>query len=185
MCENEMSGVCPPPVMAGTDAWPLNVSGLQDDMSTVGMSVVLCGAGPLGRAVSRLLGDLPCTVFWLDTRPAIFPVEVAGNIHPLVGGIEQMNALPADSCWLVMTDDDQLDFDWIEQILLRGDARFIGLLGCSGKLAGFNLRLINRVPLGSIASVCCPLGIEGINSRQPAVMAIAIVAHLMQQLKSD
>ncbi|WP_242673624.1 XdhC family protein [Aquitalea sp. USM4] len=149
------------------------------------MQVVLCGAGPVGRAVIRLLGELPCTVFWLDRRPSIFPEELAGNIHPVAGGVEQMCNLPANACWLVMTDDDLLDFDWVEQILLRGDARFIGLLGCRGKLASFNLRLISRVPLGSIASVHCPLGIEGINSRQPAIMAISIVAQLMQQLKPD
>jgi xanthine dehydrogenase accessory factor len=76
------------------------------------------------------------------------------------------------------------DFDWIEQILLRGDARFIGLLGCRGKLASFNLRLINRVPLG-VLPVFTALGDRGINSRQPAVMAIAIVAQLLQQLKPD
>lgn len=154
-------------------------------MANAAMRVVLCGAGPAGRAVIRLLGELPCTVFWLDRRPANFPAELAGNIHPVAGGIEQICNLPADACWLVMTGDDLLDFDWIEQILLRGDARFIGLLGCRGKLASLNLRLISRVPLGSIASIHCPLGIEGINSRQPAVMAISIVAQLMQQLKPD
>ncbi|NWK78566.1 XdhC family protein [Aquitalea sp. LB_tupeE] len=149
------------------------------------MQVVLCGAGLVGRAVIRLLGELPCSVFWLDRPLANFPEELASNIHPVSGGVEQMCNLPANACWLVMTDDDLLDFDWVEQILLRGDARFIGLLGCRGKLASFNVRLINRVPLGSIASVHCPLGIEGISSRQPAVMAISIVAQLMQQLKPD
>jgi xanthine dehydrogenase accessory factor len=69
--------------------------------------------------VIRLLGELPCTVFWLDRRPAIFPEELAGNIHPVSGGVEQMCTLPANACWLVMNSDDLLDFDWIEQILLR------------------------------------------------------------------
>ena len=178
-----MSDVCHFPGVTGTAAWQQNTSGLQDEMPGAALPVVLCGAGPVGRAVSRLLGELPCTVFWLDHRPAIFPAELAGNIHAVAGSVELMGDLPAGACWLVMTDDDQLDFDWIEQILLRGDARFIGLLGCRGKLASFNLRLISRVPLGSIASVHCPLGIEGINSRQPAVMAVAIVAQLLQQLK--
>jgi xanthine/CO dehydrogenase XdhC/CoxF family maturation factor len=86
---------------------------------------------------------------------------LAGNIHPVSGGVEQMCNLPANACWLVMNDDDLLDFDWIEQILLRGDARFIGLLGCRGKLASFNLRLINRVPLGVLPVFTALWGSEG------------------------
>ena len=185
MCEADTSPLYHVAECSGADVFRRNASGLQSDMTAAAMYVVLCGAGPVGRAVSRLLGELPCTVSWLDSRPAIFPSEVAGNIRPMEGGVEQLNNLPADACWLVMTHDDQLDFNWIEQILLRNDARFIGLLGDRSKLAGFNLRLLSRVPLGRIASVHCPMGIEGINSQQPAVMAIAIVAQLLQQLKPD
>jgi xanthine dehydrogenase accessory factor len=99
-----------------------------------------------GRAVSRLLGELPCTVFWLDSRPAFFLPSC--RQYSAMSALSSRWHLPANACWLVMTDSDQLDFDWIEQILLRGDARFIGLLGCRSKLASFNLRLISRVPLG-------------------------------------
>jgi xanthine dehydrogenase accessory factor len=153
----------------------------QDDLPVPAMRVVLCGAGHIGRAVSRLLGDLPYTVFWLDSRPEFLPVKLPANTTAIVGAAEQMDCLPADACWLVMTHSDQLDFDWIEQILLRNDARFIGLLGCRSKLASFNLRLINRVPLGRIASIHCPLGAEGMQSRQAAAIAITVVAELLQQ----
>jgi hypothetical protein len=33
---------------------------------------------------------------------------MAGNIHPVSGGVEQMCNLPANACWLVMNDDDLL-----------------------------------------------------------------------------
>ncbi|WP_287881352.1 xanthine dehydrogenase accessory protein XdhC [Aquitalea sp.] len=154
----------------------------QDDLPVPAMRVVLCGAGHIGRAVSRLLGDLPYTVFWLDSRPEFLPAELPANTTGIVGAVEKMDSLPADACWLVMTHSDQLDFDWIEQILLRNDARFIGLLGCRSKLASFNLRLINRVPLGRIASIHC-LGTEGMQSRPAAAIAIAVVAELLQQLQ--
>ncbi|MBV8680426.1 MAG: xanthine dehydrogenase accessory protein XdhC [Aquitalea sp.] len=157
---------------------------VQDDLPAPAMRVVLCGAGHVGRAVSRLLGSLPCRVFWLDNRPGLLPTTVPSNTTVILGGTEQMVLLPADACWLVMTHSDQQDFDWVEQILLRNDARYIGLLGCHSKLASFNLRLINRVPLGSIARLRCPPGVAGIDSKQPAAIAIAVVAELLQQTKS-
>lgn len=159
----------------------LGQSLLQDDLSAPALRVVLCGAGHVGRAVSRLLGDLPCTVFWLDSRPALLPAELPVNTTAIVGAEEQMASLPENACWLVMTHSDQQDFDWVKQILLRNDACSIGLLGGHSKLASFNLRLISHVPLGSIARLHCLPGMAGCDCRQPAAIAIAVVAELLQQ----
>lgn len=153
---------------------------LQDDLAAPELSVVLCGAGHVGRAVSRLLSELPVRLIWLDNRPEVFPVACPEHITTLQGGVELISAMPADACWLVMTDSDLLDFCWVEQILQRGDARYVGLLGSHSKLASFNLRLMGSLPLGQIASIRCPVGIAGIDSRQPAAVAIAVVAELLQ-----
>jgi xanthine dehydrogenase accessory factor len=160
--------------------WLAEQTLLQDDLAAPELTVVLCGAGHVGRAVSRLLGELPVRLLWLDSRPAMFPADCPGHITTLQGGVELISRLPADACWLVMTHSDLLDFCWIEQILQRGDARFVGLLGSHSKLASFNLRLMGSLPLGQIASIRCPVGIGGIDSRQPAAVAIAVVAELLQ-----
>ena len=157
----------------------------QDDLSSSPMQVVLCGASDVGRAVCRLLADLPCRVFWLDSRPAFFPARLPPNTTAIVGSVEQMAHLPADACWLVMTHSDEQDYDWIEHILLRNDARYIGLLCCHSKLADFNLRLINCVPLGRIAAIRCLLASPGVQNRQPAAIAITVVAELLQLLKPE
>lgn len=169
---------------AGAGVRLLGPSVVQDDLPALAMRVVLCGAGHIGRAVSRLLKDLPCTVFWLDSRPAFFPAALPVNTTAIVGTIEQMAHLPADACWLVMTHSDQQDFDWVKHILLRNDACSIGLLGGQSKLASFNLRLINHLPLGSIARLHCLPGAAGGDSRQPAAIAIAVVAELLRQCRS-
>jgi xanthine dehydrogenase accessory factor len=42
-------------------------------------SVVLFGAGHVGRALVALLGGLPCRVTWVDEREAAFPADVPSN----------------------------------------------------------------------------------------------------------
>ncbi|WP_059285771.1 xanthine dehydrogenase accessory protein XdhC [Aquitalea magnusonii] len=160
--------------------WLAEPTVLQDDLAAPELTVVLCGAGHVGRAVSRLLGELPVRLIWLDNRPAMFPLACPEHVTTLLGGVELNRQLPADACWLVMTHSDLLDYCWIEQILQRADARFVGLLGSHSKLASFNLRLMGSLPLGRIASIRCPVGIAGIDSRQPAAVAIAVVAELLQ-----
>ncbi len=160
--------------------WLPEQSVLQDDLAAPQLTVVLCGAGHVGRAVGRLLGELPVRLIWLDNRPEVFPVACPEHITTLQGGVELISHMPANACWLVMTDSDLLDFCWVEQILQRADARYVGLHGSHSKLASFNLRLMGSLSLGQIASIRCPVGIAGIDSRQPAVVAIAVVAELLQ-----
>jgi xanthine dehydrogenase accessory factor len=106
------------------------------------LTVALFGAGHVGRAVAKLLGDLPCRLLWFDAQPDIFPESVAANTRLRHGSdATDIAGLPAGAALLIMTDDDGMDFRLTEAALRRDDLGFIGTIGSDTKRARFHSRL--------------------------------------------
>ncbi|KZE33202.1 xanthine dehydrogenase accessory protein XdhC [Crenobacter luteus] len=146
------------------------------------MQVVLFGAGHVGRALASLLGTLPCRVTWLDARDDMFPDAVADNIVTEVGDDGDVARQPAGAYWLILTHNHALDFDIVEKVLKRGDAAYVGLIGSKSKRANFTRRLEARgVGRERVAAeLTCPIGIPGIAGKEPPVIAVSVVAELLQ-----
>ena len=88
--------------------------------------------------------------------------------------------------YLIMTHSHALDFDIVEAILARGDARFIGLIGSATKRAQFEARLRDRgFSEQAILSVTCPIGVTGVTSKHPGAIATSVVAQLLQQTSRE
>ena len=148
----------------------------------------LYGAGHVGRAVARLLADLPVTVQWLDERQEEFPLSLGAgwppHIQVLAGeGIEdEVKRAPAGAFYLVMTHRHDLDLRITEAILRRNDFAFFGLIGSKTKKQRFIHRLEERgVPQAAIDRMVCPIGLPGITGKEPEVIAVAVVAQLLRQ----
>ena len=95
-------------------------------------------------------------------------------------------ALP-NSFFIVMTHDHGLDFQLCQAILKRQvkqqDIRYFGMIGSTTKRANFERRLLARgVSPETLTSLICPMGITGIHSKEPNLIAIAITAQLLQYL---
>jgi xanthine dehydrogenase accessory factor len=145
--------------------------------------VALFGAGHVGRALVRLLGDLPLRVSWIDSRPDAFPAGVAANVTPSLvpHPAGRVASLPADAIVLVMTHDHQLDFAIVEAALSRGDFAAVGLIGSETKRARFVRRLAaNNLGAEAIARLVCPIGLPGIGGKLPAEIAIAVAGQILQ-----
>jgi xanthine dehydrogenase accessory factor len=147
----------------------------------------LYGAGHVGRAIARLLADLPVQVDWLDERQKEFPLSLGAgwppHIRPLAGeGIEdEVKQAPAGACYLVMTHRHDLDLRITEAVLRRGDFRWFGLIGSRTKKQRFVHRLLERgVSSAAIDRMVCPVGVPGIGGKEPEVIAVAVVAQLLQ-----
>jgi xanthine dehydrogenase accessory factor len=143
----------------------------------------LYGAGHVGRAVARLLGELPCAVQWIDEREAEFPLEPSPP-HLLRRCVEPVEAVVATAApgafYLVMTHSHALDFDLVNAVLARGDAGWLGLIGSAAKRASFAQRLRQRGHGdAALARLRCPVGIAGITGKEPEVIAVAVVAELL------
>ena len=85
---------------------------------------------------------------------------------------------PAGVAALILTHDHQLDYR-LTAAALSGPARFVGLIGSATKRA----RFLSRLAADGVdaARLTCPIGIHGIDGKQPAVIAIAAIAQILQR----
>ncbi|MCB8879131.1 xanthine dehydrogenase accessory protein XdhC [Acidisoma cellulosilytica] len=147
-------------------------------------TVAIFGAGHVGRAVAKLLGDLPCRLLWFDSRADVLQtMPVPGNTRARTTAMaSDIAALPAGTAVLIMTHDHGLDFDLTEAALRRPDLSFIGTIGSETKRARFVSRLrkagLDEATLGLL---CCPVGLPDVGSKLPAEIAISVVAQLLQR----
>ena len=80
-----------------------------------------------------------------------------------------------------MTHDHSLDQRLCELILVRDDFAYFGLIGSLSKRRNFATRLLRRgIDAQKFARMTCPIGIDGINSKQPAQIAISVAAEILQ-----
>ncbi|URI08214.1 xanthine dehydrogenase accessory protein XdhC [Aquincola tertiaricarbonis] len=148
----------------------------------------LYGAGHVGQAIVRLLATLDCRVDWIDEREEQFPSAEVFTPAPdhiravAVDAVEGEVALaPPGAFYLVLTHSHDLDLRLTEAILKRGDFGFFGLIGSATKRARFTHRLEAKgVAPETLARMHCPIGIEGINGKEPELIAVAVVAQLLQ-----
>ncbi|MCB1806476.1 MAG: XdhC family protein, partial [Candidatus Competibacteraceae bacterium] len=88
---------------------------------------------------------------------------------------------PAGSYVLVMTHSHPLDQAICERFLRRGGYRYLGLIGSASKKRKFEQRLRRAgISAEQWATLTCPIGIAGIDGKQPAEIAIAVAAQLLQ-----
>jgi xanthine dehydrogenase accessory factor len=149
--------------------------------------VALFGGGHVGQAIVRACAPLPFQLTWIDSRDGIFPPEVPDNVvcehsEPVHGAVR---ALAPASFVLIMSFSHAEDLDVLAACLQRrrerGDLPFLGLIGSRTKWATFRHRLEARgFTADELDAVHCPIGVPGITGKQPAVIAIAAVAQLLQ-----
>jgi xanthine dehydrogenase accessory factor len=148
-------------------------------------SLQLYGAGHVGRAIVKLLEGLPCNVQWIDERDSEFP-EAANAPHIARVCVEPVEAevdvAPPGAFYLVLTHSHDLDLRITEAILQRGDFGYLGLIGSKTKRARFRHRFEQRgIGIDTLDRMTCPIGVPGIDGKAPEMIAIAVVAQLLQR----
>ena len=144
--------------------------------------VLLIGAGHVGKALAEVLGTLPFAVTWADNRPEQYPEAIAANITvrctPYLDQV--IDDAPPDTIYLVMTYSHDMDYALSARALQRGDFRYLGLIGSKTKRARFEKTMRELdIDQARIDQVVCPIGLPDINSKQPAVIAIATAAQIL------
>lgn len=162
----------------GTHAWPAPAPLF---------TLQLYGAGHVGRAIVQLLRGINCQVQWIDERDAEFP---ASALPPHIRRVcvdtvqAEVDAAPPGAFYLVLTHSHDLDLAICRAVLQRGDFGWFGLIGSRTKRARFEHRLAAQgVAANLLARMACPIGVAGIAGKEPEVIAIAVVAQLLQQVK--
>ena len=87
---------------------------------------------------------------------------------------------PAGSYFLVMTHNHALDLALCERIMRRTDFAYFGLIGSKTKRARFIHRFetLGLAP-EAIARLTCPIGVPGVEGKEPEVIAASVVAQLL------
>ena len=156
---------------------------LFEPVAPVRFRVAVFGAGPIGRALIRLLGDLPCAVEWFDADAGAFPSMFPDNVrlHPLDRPMHAVDALAAGTHLAIMTHDHPLDFVLTELALQRPDLGLVLLAGSRGKRATFDARL-EDAGLTDLAAerLLCPVG--SALGRLPAEIAVVFAARLLEHV---
>ena len=149
-----------------------------------GLPVVwLFGAGHVGRQLARILVELPLRLTWIDPREQQFPAQFEGaQLMQVPQPQERVADAPDGAYFVIMTHSHPLDYELCRAILQRRRFAWVGLIGSASKAARFRSRL-RRDGLGvdAIARLVCPIGVEGIDSKWPAAIAVAVAAQLLQQ----
>jgi len=142
----------------------------------------LFGAGHVGRAIVQALAPLPFRITWIDSRRDTFPAGLPAGVatrdaeHPPL----LVDAAPAGTFFLVMTHSHPLDLDICARVLQRDDFAFLGLIGSETKRARFASRLrAIGIPPQALGRLTCPIGIPGIDSKEPPAIAAAVAAQLL------
>lgn len=148
------------------------------------IELTLFGAGHVGRAIVKAMTDLPVRIRWVDSRENEFPIEVPNNAEVICTDTPEaeVDAASPNAYFLVMTHQHSLDQQLSEQILRRENFTYFGLIGSASKRRMFETRMQRRgVAVEQFKRMICPIGISGIQNKQPAMIAISVAAQIMQR----
>jgi xanthine dehydrogenase accessory factor len=150
--------------------------------------LALFGGGHVGRAIVAVMSNLPWQVSWIDSRDDIFPAQIPSNVQveqsdPVALAVDD---LQSDSHVLIMSFSHAEDLDILARCLQKQRSGFkfssIGLIGSETKWATFQHRLLDKgFTQSELNGVSCPIGVPGIDGKEPEVIAIAVVAKLLMQ----
>ncbi len=152
------------------------------------IELILFGAGHVGRAIVETMRHLPVHIRWVDSRDDEFPSRVPDNVETVcTDSLEaEVDMAGFEAHFLVMTHDHALDQLLCEQILKRDDFAYLGLIGSQSKRRMFEARMKRRgVDEEKFRRMTCPIGIDGIEGKQPAMIAISVAAQIMRGYDSS
>jgi xanthine dehydrogenase accessory factor len=164
-----------PPALSARGSLPLVGAHFLERVETDCLPICLFGAGHVGRAIAARAAGLPLHLAWYDSRPEM--AETSGVA--LADEAEMIaHAAGAGDGWaiLILTHDHGLDYR-LTAAALGSRARFVGLIGSKTKRARFLSRLAAEGV--DAARLTCPIGLPGIDGREPEVIAIATLAQLL------
>lgn len=140
----------------------------------------LFGAGHVGQAIAAHAARLPLRLAWFDTRAA-FAAHAGVTVVDADTIADCVAEAPAEAAIVILTHDHGLDYRLTLAALRRPAVAFVGLIGSATKRARFMGRLArDGIDADALARLTCPIGVPGIIGKEPDVIAIAVLAQLLQ-----
>ena len=161
---------------------------LKEQIINQNQNLYIFGAGHVGNALLSKLDGVGFNNFVIDSRENFISKINADYVFPILAKDHTIiikNA-PSKSYYLVLTHSHQLDLSICDSILKKNDFTFIGLIGSKTKKIRFTKRLIEiGHDKNLIDKIECPIGIQSIEGKEPDVIAISIIARLLEYKSSS
>lgn len=142
--------------------------------------VYLFGAGHVGQAIARHMTGLPLQLAWFDTRPEQDAIDGV-TVMPEEDIAHCIAEAQSDAAILILTHDHALDYHLTLAALGRDPVAFVGLIGSSTKIARFRSRLkVDGIGEAALQRLTAPIGVPGVTGKEPDVIAVAVLAQLLQ-----
>ncbi len=140
------------------------------------------GGGHVGRALVSAFAPLPFDITVIEPR-ADFLLGFANNVQTklLAAPEAAVRSAPSGTCFIVTTHEHSLDFLIVEEVLRRGDAAYIGMIGSVTKRSVLENRLRNAGI--DPAPLVCPIGAGGIGDKRPEVIAAFTAPEVLAAVK--
>ncbi|MGI0117221.1 xanthine dehydrogenase accessory protein XdhC [Zooshikella sp. RANM57] len=152
------------------------------------VNTVLFGAGHVGKALVTILSELPCKIYWIDAREMMFPISIPSNVMVINSDnpVTEVSEMPANSYYLVMTHNHQLDFLICEAILKQNNFSYLGLIGSTTKWQRFQQRLkYKNFSEEIIGRIRCPIGLNEVPGKRPMEVAVSIAGEVINHYQKN
>ena len=156
---------------------------LKNDILNKNNNLYIFGAGHVSAALMNKLDGIDFNVFVIDSREEYLSKIKLEYINTILAKNPEIiikNA-PSNAYYLIMTHSHQIDLSICSSILDNDNSSFIGLIGSETKKIKFYKRLqelgYNKKIVEKIA---CPIGNKRIAGKEPDVIAISIIARLLE-----
>lgn len=154
-------------------------------------TVAILGMGHVGLEVALILSRLEVALVLVDSRPEMLArdrlapiLDAAASVtaRHLMAPEAILDELPPGAEVVVMTHDHAEDLAIMDAALRRPALGWIGLIGSSVKWTNFRRRLAEAgFAEGDIARITCPIGLPDIAGKEPAVIAVSVVADFLRR----
>lgn len=144
-------------------------------------SVMLFGAGHVGKAIARALEPLPFRVTVVETRAEELEGLPSG-VRPVLSAMPEslLEGLPSGSAVLILTHDHALDFLIAREALARDDLAYVGMIGSDTKRARFHSYWMREGgDSGRLQRLTIPIGGGSVKDKRPAVIAAMVAVELL------
>ncbi|MSQ91267.1 MAG: xanthine dehydrogenase accessory protein XdhC [Phycisphaerales bacterium] len=146
--------------------------------------IAVFGAGHVAQATVALLSTFACSLTCVDPRQEwIARIEECPNLRKVcaLNPPDIVATFAPDTFYLCISQGHATDLPIVREILRRGDAAFVGVIGSEPKARTLRTTLLKEGFAESIvAAIRCPVGLA-IGSNSPAEIAVSIAAQLLQE----
>jgi xanthine dehydrogenase accessory factor len=147
--------------------------------------VLIFGGGHVGHALAAAFALLPVRPVVVETRQdALDGISPAVETRLTPVPEEMVREAPPNSAFVVLTHDHALDFLIVAEVLRRGDAAYVGMIGSKTKKATFKNWFLKTAggTDDEFARLVSPIGGDAVRDKRPAVIAALAAAEIMTAL---